>query len=46
MSRILYRERMKEMAFRTEILGYNPLKSYEVILMGVCGEQYLNTNLA
>jgi hypothetical protein len=31
-------------AFRTGILGYRPLKSYEVMLIGMCGGQCLNAN--
>jgi hypothetical protein len=34
------------MAFRTEILRYNLLKSKNVILMRVCGRQFLNARLA
>jgi hypothetical protein len=37
---------MRLMAFGTGMLRYNPLKSYEVMLMGVCGGQCLNANLA
>jgi hypothetical protein len=36
MSRILYRERMRKIALVTGILGYNPLKSKDVILIRVC----------
>jgi hypothetical protein len=37
MSRILYRERMRDIALRTGILRYNSLKSKDVILMRVYG---------
>jgi hypothetical protein len=37
MSRIVYIERIREMALGTGILGYRPLKSKEMMLMGVCG---------
>jgi hypothetical protein len=37
MSRILYRERMREIALGTRILRYSLSKSKNVILMGVCG---------
>jgi hypothetical protein len=37
MSRILYREKIREIALETGILGYSPSKSKNVILMGVCG---------
>jgi hypothetical protein len=43
---MVYRERIKEMALGTEILGYNPLKLKEVMLMGVCGRQCLKANFA
>jgi hypothetical protein len=46
MSRILYRKRMRKIALETEILKYSPSKSKDVMLMGVCGEQCLNTSLA
>jgi hypothetical protein len=34
---MLYRERIREIAFRTEILEYNLSKSYKMMLMEVCG---------
>jgi hypothetical protein len=37
---------MSEMALGTGMFGYNPLKSNEVILIDVCGEQCLNARLA
>jgi hypothetical protein len=40
------KKKMSEMVLGTGMLGYNPLKSKEVMLIGVCREQYLNTRLA
>jgi hypothetical protein len=37
---------MSEMVLGTGMLGYKPSKSKEVMLISVCGEQYLNTRLA
>jgi hypothetical protein len=46
MSRILYRERMREIAFRTRILRYSLSKSKDMILIEVCRGQCLNVSLA
>jgi hypothetical protein len=37
---------MRKIAFRIEMLGYNPLKLKEVMLMDICGGQCLKANFA
>jgi hypothetical protein len=45
-SKIVYKERISEIALGTGMFGYKPLKSNEEMLIGVCGEQCLNARLA
>jgi hypothetical protein len=43
---MVYKERMKEMALGTGMLGYSPSKSKKVILMGMYEGQCLKARLA